>query len=460
MMDIRYNTFSEQFEARVSAHLPDLQGRRIGAAVSGGADSLSLLLSLCHVAGPSSVCVITVNHNIRPAAESAADARHVEVVCQSLGISCTTVTLKPGVVDQAAAVRQKGIEEAARFLRYQAFEEFVKKNNLSYLCLAHTQNDQLETIVMRFLQGSSKSGCISSTNGIFLRPLLSVTRSEIEQYLAEQHQPWCTDKTNFDNQYLRNRIRNQLIPQLTTLFPGWESAVLRGAGKRYDDETALDTYAGAFHWQRETAADGVFMDAAAFSGCSAALRRRLLYTAFSLLQIPERVPYQVVQTVLTWQSPSETGVSISACGITIGLENAIIFVRTIVFSATESGFFAILDEPDVSVQCAGTAVTAVVTDKNILTLKNQKTGVTASCRVSLPVCIRSIQSGDTVRSNNGVSRSVSGVLSSWHVTSEIRHAIPLIQDLSLKDQPVTGIAGSLFGYPDWICQEYSSTKGI
>ena len=145
----------------------------LGAAVSGGADSVSLLCALAKIkegleggskkelpeAGqkakgrpffPKIVCV-TVDHSIRPEEESSGDAAFVKSLCQKLGVECAVKKIERGAVERLAAQRGKGVEEAARFLRYQKFEGFAKESGAQFICLAHNQNDALETLLMRFL---------------------------------------------------------------------------------------------------------------------------------------------------------------------------------------------------------------------------------------------------------------------------------------------------------------------
>ena len=124
---------------------------KIGAAVSGGADSVSLLLSLCSVLKNYSIplYVITINHNIRQKAETEGDAVFVEHLSRELqekgfSVNYECVTFEEKQVAELSEVRKGGIEEAARFLRYEAFEKFILDNELDFLCLAHNKNDQLE----------------------------------------------------------------------------------------------------------------------------------------------------------------------------------------------------------------------------------------------------------------------------------------------------------------------------
>ena len=227
-------------------------GKSLGAAVSGGADSVSLLLSLCRLgkAYGFSVKVITVNHNIRPAEESAGDAAFVAGLCRKLcekgyPVSFCEKVLEPGLVAELAREKGIGMEAAARILRYRAFEEFSESAGVELIALAHNKNDQVETLLMRFLQGSGASGLggIRMCRDRFVRPLLTVSRTEIEEYVRHLGYGWRTDSTNFDLNYLRNRVRNELVPFLREKFPGFETALISGAEKSSADDEVLSVMA-------------------------------------------------------------------------------------------------------------------------------------------------------------------------------------------------------------------------
>ena len=117
-------------------------------------------------------------------------------------------------------------------------DAYCLEKNLEYLCLAHNQNDQIETLVMRFLQGSSGNAVLGILNRReeYIRPLLEINRSQIEEYLKEKNLSWQTDSSNFDTKYLRNKIRHKVIPLLDEEFPGWQKAVLSGAEKQVEDK--------------------------------------------------------------------------------------------------------------------------------------------------------------------------------------------------------------------------------
>lgn len=362
----------------------------LGAAVSGGADSVSLLCALAALrdfsaggnadneagerkpkkraansekpkrrsAFPKIVCV-TVDHSIRPEEESSGDAAFVQALCQKLGVECFVKKIERGVVQRLADQRGKGLEEAARFLRYQKFEEFAKESGAEYICLAHNQNDALETLLMRFLQGSAAAYGIAPQRGIYLRPLLETSRPQIEEYLRSKKIEWRTDSSNQDNSYLRNKVRNLLIPFLDQNFEGWKKALLAGGEKAALESEALDGFldqalaGAAFPLGKQLAQDQEASQAqnapAAkrleiakdfFEPLPAALRQRYLYRAFDDLALDERVPYSFVRSVAAW--PEKDFKKIAAAGLEAVSKKDKVFLKILKKEATESGFFDII----------------------------------------------------------------------------------------------------------------------
>ena len=386
--------------------------RPLGVAVSGGADSVSLLRALLAAFGAARLRVITVDHNLREKEASAGDAQFVDSLCARSDVPCTTVVFARGDVLREADRRGRGVEEAARFLRYRAFDDFIAREKLTALCLAHNQNDMLETLLMRFLQGSGSEGGfgIARRRGAIVRPLLDVSRTDIESYLRSLGQEWRTDATNDDTRYLRNQIRKKLLPLLDESFAGWKTAVMCGAEKSFDDQAALQAQADAYSWTRD--GDTLWMSVAAFFAESRAVRRRMLFTAFNQCGGVARFPYRVVRTVLGWSADENHAVC--AGGTEISVVSGKIMVKNRQNKATESGFLAILND--------GGAVHVV----------------------------RSVQSGDRIRMKDGTMKSVRDVFGDWHVRREDRARIPLVQDMSLPGQPIVALLGAELGYSDWI----------
>jgi tRNA(Ile)-lysidine synthase len=199
------------------------------AAVSGGADSMVMLAALCEVVPKEKIFCIHVEHGIRPAQESRGDAEHVRRFCGAAGVSCKVVSVAQGRIAAYAKKHGTGIEAAARSFRRKAlFGEARRLGKNTRILIAHTNDDMLETSLMRVLRGAGPSGlaALPQVRGRILRPLLSLTKAEVIAYLTQKNVSWREDSTNDDDNFLRNRIRRRLISMLDESFPSWRSGIV------------------------------------------------------------------------------------------------------------------------------------------------------------------------------------------------------------------------------------------
>ncbi len=193
------------------------RGDLVICAVSGGPDSMCLLSALAKLRGELGISlhVAHLNHHMR--AEAPEDAAMVQDFAQSLDIPCT---VGHADVFAIAEERRVGLEEAGRVARYEFFDRLKKEIGASKVALGHNLNDQAETVLMRLLRGSGTKGLagIPPVNGDIIRPLLEVSRSDIEAYCRENHLPTMSDIYNFDMAYTRNLLRHRVIPELAKML--------------------------------------------------------------------------------------------------------------------------------------------------------------------------------------------------------------------------------------------------
>lgn len=186
-------------------------GDRILVGVSGGADSVCLLMILKELSEKLdfSLYVLHVHHGVR--AEADTDAWYVEKLCQSLDIPFYLEK-----VSMLAYARKNKLseEEAGRVLRYELFAKYREKLNCQHVAVAHHGNDRAETMLFNLFRGSGLQGLTSirPVRDEIIRPLLCLTRDEIEGYLQEKHMLYCEDITNLSDEYTRNKIRHNVIP--------------------------------------------------------------------------------------------------------------------------------------------------------------------------------------------------------------------------------------------------------
>ncbi|MBQ8596633.1 MAG: tRNA lysidine(34) synthetase TilS [Lachnospiraceae bacterium] len=185
------------------------EGDTIVAGISGGADSVCLLFVLLEIQKKISFAieVVHINHGIRP--EASEDARFVEELCRRKGIP---FYLTEENVKERAGQSGRSEEEEGRLVRYQAFRQ-VLGDRKGRIAVAHNSNDRAETMLFHLFRGTGLAGAggIPPVNGSIIRPLLCVGRKEIEAWLAERGIDFCTDCTNAQDIYTRNRIRHHIL---------------------------------------------------------------------------------------------------------------------------------------------------------------------------------------------------------------------------------------------------------
>jgi tRNA(Ile)-lysidine synthase len=278
----------------VAEALSELPGEaKLLAAVSGGADSTAMLAACAAVRGRSfcergSLSVVHVDHGLRTQDECDGDAEAVRSLCRWLGVEYTVTAVGRGMIEAWAREEGSGIEAAARHFRHEALRREAERVHADFILVAHTQDDALETALMRFLRGAGPRGLalmprlapvaypqngfstgnsplddrgrtcfdyaevnpqsgselaepkdhlngdVSSlyetgASPCIFRPLRDVTRAEVLVFLAEEGLLYRTDSTNADVRYLRNRIRRCLVPVLDENFPEWRKGLLETA---------------------------------------------------------------------------------------------------------------------------------------------------------------------------------------------------------------------------------------
>ncbi|MDR1508088.1 MAG: tRNA lysidine(34) synthetase TilS [Synergistaceae bacterium] len=177
-------------------------------ALSGGGDSMALLSLLRRVYG-GRVAAAHLEHGLRGEA-SRADAEFVENFCKDAGVPCFVKRAN------VAVEREKGesVETAGRRMRYEFFGEICERENLPFVATAHNAGDAAETVAYRVFRGSGIAGLagISERRANIVRPLINCRREDLRRFLRENGIPWREDETNWENDYVRNRIRNSLFP--------------------------------------------------------------------------------------------------------------------------------------------------------------------------------------------------------------------------------------------------------
>ncbi|ADO72515.1 tRNA lysidine(34) synthetase TilS [Stigmatella aurantiaca] len=246
-----------------------LAHRSVLLAVSGGVDSTALLLGTALVRERLGILVevATLDHGLRP--EAMEEVRAVERLAARQKMICHVRSLhvKEG----------PGLEVRAREARYAALSQLCSERKLAAIATAHTASDQAETLLMRLARGTSLRGAtgITSARGVLVRPLLALTREQVEAFLGEQEEGFAVDPMNADPRFLRARIRHHVLPALTQAvgYPVTER-LASFARLAAEDEALLQSLAGAA-WDR-LRGSGEGLDAVGVRALELPLRRRVL----------------------------------------------------------------------------------------------------------------------------------------------------------------------------------------
>lgn len=165
--------------------------------------------------GDAKIVVAHVNHKLRKEADE--EEQYVKKYCEKNGIEFYSKSID---IQKMANNNKIGTEEAGRIARYEFFEEVLKKTNANKIAVAHNKNDKIETIILHTLRGSGLEGLkgIEPKRGHIIRPLIDCERKDIEQYCEDEQLNPRIDKSNFENIYNRNKIRNVVIPYIQEEF--------------------------------------------------------------------------------------------------------------------------------------------------------------------------------------------------------------------------------------------------
>lgn len=270
-------------------------------ALSGGADSRALLDVLASLSARDGFPLLLahVNHGIR-GEDAIRDREFCRSLAERYGLE---LALLDADVPALAAEQGQGIEETAREVRYAFFERLMRERQIPLLATAHHADDNLETLLFRLCRGSGLRGlggiapCRPFGGGYLVRPLLHVSRREIEALCAERALAFVTDSTNSDTAYARNRIRAEVIPILESLFDAPQKRAAEMTEGLRADESYLSEAAEQIY--RENLTDGM-LSCAPLEELPESIRRRVLrrWVEQNVGAEPERVHLQALDLLL------------------------------------------------------------------------------------------------------------------------------------------------------------------
>jgi len=427
---------------------------------SGGADSTALLM-IFHWLQPRLLCrlsAVSVNHNIRGAEESAADSAFVGDLCRRLNppIPCIIEDIPVGAVACCARERKRGIEDAARTLRYRIFEKTALSVGADFIVTAHNKNDVYETVLMRLFQGGGTATLrtMSVRRGIYVRPLITADRDGIESFLRQQGLTWREDSTNMQNMYLRNRIRHFLVPALNDTFGAWHTGFDKTLQRISLDcsfcEAALETmhtaFTGAKDWEN-CSHGAITISTAFFDALPPALRLRLLEQGCVRLNIERRIPLGILLRMVS----GNNRIKITAAG-DLRMErrgNRLFLFKHATYHRLYNKRSYILSIKQCGTYPYPLGYLEVYENRCGFFLKDKNDSKGGVGPFMLPITVRSRHEGDKIQMRCGKLKTVKKILNEWGVDSLARALLPII----IENNHIRALYGSLLGYKDWFVEE-------
>lgn len=303
------------------------KGDKVIVGVSGGADSVCLLLVLHSMATELELelTAVHVNHGLR-GKDADDDEEFTLSLCRKLGVGCRSFHY-----DVAAMAKERHLttEEAGRLCRREAFESVAKELSANKIATAHHLNDNCETVLFNLIRGSGITGLVGirPVRGMYIRPLIETSREEIEEYLKARGVTWCTDKTNNQTVYSRNKIRLELLPYIKqNMNPSVEDALGRLSAICADD---LDFIEGA---ARSSLADCTvskngqcfLLNKEGFNALHVTVRRTIIRIILDELAIPLKDVHLVhIDNCLKMLAQSESGAftNVGRCRVSLEHDN-------------------------------------------------------------------------------------------------------------------------------------------
>ena len=432
----------------VDRHQLWLGGGTVVAAVSGGADSVSLLWILkdLHDAGAVSLAgVAHLNHRLRP------DADRDEGFCRALADRVGTPFVSDRA-DVAALARQWhcSSEVAARRARYTFLEEARRACHAEHIAVAHTRDDQAETVVMRLLRGTGTRGLRGAlpSRGRVVRPLLDCSRAELRCFLAVRAEAWVEDETNADLRHPRNRVRHELLPLLAERYrPSITQVLARTAELAAHEDALLEQMAEQALAPLLTSRPPAWrLDAAGLCALPVALQRRVARRALVAAGARRQPGYAEIARML---DVCASGGRAAAQVAGLRVER---FGADAVLSSRGAAPLTVESRPEQCLTLPGTVswpaggpgcrVTAVGP------IKRKDSGELSRTRVALraaavvqPLIVRSRRPGDRIQPVGlGGTKTLQDLMVDRKVPRDERHRIPLVTDASGRIVWVVGLA--------------------
>ncbi len=421
-------------------------------AFSGGPDSTALLNLLSDSLGRS-VAIAYFDHGLRDSPVIAREVDNARKWADYIGCAVHIDRPASGELERIAA--RVGTEAAARICRYRFLESIAEKNGYDYIAVGHTSDDHIETIIQNVFRGGGAAGIsgISAVTGRVIRPLINVSKAEVLRYLNDNGISFETDTTNSDKRFLRNAVRNELIPRIETIFTGYRRSLGYLSEKMemieaYISERANEEIPMATSEDRSTA----YMNLSDFENGDPVVRLAALYSAYDSIYSDRELaegrglPYRHVRQLIRRSNIPSNHVLLTGAGIRVYSRVSTIEISRDIVSAGEKGYLIIVRDAEPTVydnRAAG--FTTYVSENSSDPDTACEFGIGTA---TFPLLVRSRDPGDWIETGNG-HRTIKRLFQRWEVPKTERSTIPVVEDTT----GIQAVIGSFAGYRDWIADD-------
>lgn len=455
------NTIAKSTKAELSAYFDKHSVNPedgVLVAFSGGSDSLGLLYALSFLVPAGRLHAAYVNHRLRSDEELSREVEINRHNCDMLGVPFSVLDLGRDEIKKVALQRGMGTEDAARTLRYQVLESKRRYLGFSYIATAHTADDQLETLLMRMLQGGALTSLrgISAKRGALIRPALRLTREGLRAELTAAGLVWVEDSTNAQDAYLRNRIRHAIVPSVLSVFPSARNTACSFAEKASAAVDCLELAAASVdRYLSPDGEDRVTADIRAISALPEYLRLAAVYRMWGMLQGDGlvKLSHEMACRVASMFSDGDIdgeNIVISGCKTIVEIVSGKLVWR----KALPGGSFSYAVPVDLSETTSAVSLPGGYELKRTEAVESLLAEAPLDLyipenRIEFPLIVRTWRDGDSIELAGGTTL-VSKLIGQWKLPVGAANDIPVLEDRT----GLVAVMGKAWGGKDRLARRF------
>lgn len=430
MKSMQSKTFLKDQVLEYFKSLPDFavpgKKKKVLIGFSGGPDSMCLMLLLNGLKEQLGIEIVLAyyNHMLRSQEELSKELSFIHSIADQYKLPLEIGT-DSGRIEELSA--QMGEEGAARKARYEFFDNAMKKYGCDHLALAHNLDDTIETLVMRFFKGSGIGGMmgIPEQREYIIRPLSGCPKSAILDYVKQCGTGYSLDTTNLGTDYLRNRVRNLLLPQIRQVFPSCNKALMEFSDKASMTYRFIKEQTEKMVTWQDMGNSSFSTSYSNFMALPDVIKIEAVYSCFDRFAKGENreLPYRFVRTVLDKKSVRRGALLLKGYGFKIRRhgENLEWYPDKENYKLYNNRGFSV--------------------EKSLVSLCKKDDIWIPVERVQGELFFRSWENGDYIITG-GIRKKLKKIFSEWQVPVEMRSAIPIVCD----SRGVVAVWGALYGY--------------